>query len=148
MSIEITEVPADGHFRRFELVRQEDVSGVSGTGVVAHGVQFPDGTVVLRWSVGEHQSTVNWANIEAVVAIHGHDGRTVVEWIDDPLGMSASDHEFDRMLGSVLDGHTKQVIRDLRELANDWVAGRAHAPQRADAGDLVLAILNSDIPDV
>ena len=35
--------------RIFSLVRHEDVSGVSGTGRVADGVEFNDGTVVLRW---------------------------------------------------------------------------------------------------
>lgn len=65
--------------RTFRLVRDEDVTGVSGTGVVAEGVEFSDGAVVLKWVVGEHQSTVSWPRgIESVVAIHGHDGRTRV----------------------------------------------------------------------
>lgn len=34
--------------RTFRLVRDEDVSGVSGTGAVADGVRWPDGTVTLR----------------------------------------------------------------------------------------------------
>lgn len=34
--------------RRFTLVRHDDVTGVSGTGVVADGVRFPDGVVALR----------------------------------------------------------------------------------------------------
>lgn len=33
---------------RFELVRDVDVTGISGTGVVAEGVEFSDGTVALR----------------------------------------------------------------------------------------------------
>jgi hypothetical protein len=63
------------------LDRDEDVTGVSGTGVVAEGIQFSDGTVALRWVVGEHRSTVFWPNIEAVKAIHGHDGRTHVRFL-------------------------------------------------------------------
>lgn len=67
--------------RRFQLVRNHDVSGISGTGIVADGVQFPDGTVVIRWR-GERQSTVVWPGIEDVEAIHGHSGATVIDWVD------------------------------------------------------------------
>lgn len=67
---------------RFLLHRHEDVTGISGTGVVAEGVRFSDGTVVIRWVTGDHRSTVIWPNIEAVIAIHGHGGTTTVEWID------------------------------------------------------------------
>jgi len=67
--------------RRFELQRDEDVSGVSGTGVVAEGLEFTDGRVVLRW-LSEHRSTVIWDSIESVEVIHGHDGRTKIRWVD------------------------------------------------------------------
>ncbi len=65
--------------RTFTLDRDVDISGVSGTGVVAEGVQFSDGTVVLRWR-GEHASTVVWSSVESALAIHGHDGATRVVW--------------------------------------------------------------------
>lgn len=65
----------------FVLYRTEDLIGVSGTGIVAEGVQFSDGIVVIRWIVGEYKSTVVWPSIEAVEKIHGHDGRTVVYWL-------------------------------------------------------------------
>lgn len=69
--------------RRFRLVRHEDVSTISGTGVVAHGVQWPDGAVALRWAIPDlPPSTAVWDSIEAVEAIHGHQGKTEVEWID------------------------------------------------------------------
>lgn len=59
----------------FELVRTKDVTGVSGVGVVAEGVVFTDGTVVLRWR-GQHASTVVWSSLDSVLAVHGHDGAT------------------------------------------------------------------------
>lgn len=65
----------------FHLIRTEDVTGVSGTGVVAEGVQFTDGTVVLRWR-GESPSTVVWDNLESAMKVHGHDGKTVVKWLE------------------------------------------------------------------
>lgn len=67
--------------RRFVLDRREDPSGVSGTGVVANGVQWPDGAVSLRW-LGEDPAFANWDSIEAVERVHGHNGLTVVEWLD------------------------------------------------------------------
>ena len=36
---------------------------------------------VSKWIVGEHRSTVLWPNIEAVEAVHGHDGKTRVEFV-------------------------------------------------------------------
>lgn len=68
--------------RAFILYRSEDVTGVSGVGIVAEGVEFFDGTVALRWCVGEHRSTVLWPGILSVVAVHGHDGKTEVIWYD------------------------------------------------------------------
>jgi hypothetical protein len=67
--------------RTFYLDRPTDVTGVSGTGVVAHGVVFDDGTTVIRW-LGEHRSTVVWPSLEDAEAIHGHHGTRFV-W-DDP----------------------------------------------------------------
>lgn len=63
------------------LIRNKDKTGISGTGHVAEGAQFQDGTCVLRW-VGERQSTVIWASVQDVEAIHGHGGDTVIEWVD------------------------------------------------------------------
>jgi D-hexose-6-phosphate mutarotase len=65
--------------RVFVLYRRIDETGVSGTGIVAHGVQWTDGTVAVRW-LGENPSTVIWDNIDKAMAVHGHDGKTVVVW--------------------------------------------------------------------
>lgn len=68
----------------FHLQRDEDITGVSGTGKVAEGVVFSDGTVVLRWTAGEHHSTVQWGSLHDVEVIHGHDGRTRIV-MHDPV---------------------------------------------------------------
>lgn len=70
--------------RLFELHRDHDVSGVSGIGIVAEGVQFSDGTCVVRW-VASRGSTVVWQSIDDVVAIHGHGGATRVVWLEPRL---------------------------------------------------------------
>lgn len=70
--------------KRFHLQRDEDVSGVSGTGVIAEGVLFSDGTAVLRW-LGGFPTSVVWHDhgMESIVAVHGHQGRSYVVWLDD-----------------------------------------------------------------
>lgn len=63
--------------RMFVVIREEDVTGVSGTGVVAEGIEFSDGTCVIRWRVGNYPcSTTMWNSTEDALKIHGHDGRT------------------------------------------------------------------------
>lgn len=76
---------------RFQLIRQHDVTGISGTGLVAEGVQFSDGTVVMRWlksgtSRPEHvkPTTVVHDDIDSVIALHGHGGATFVRWVEHP----------------------------------------------------------------
>ena len=63
--------------RLLHLERDEDVSGVSGVGIVAYGVQFPDGTICLRWDTVV-SSTVIYNNAEDLETIVGHGGRTRV----------------------------------------------------------------------
>ena len=66
--------------RMFALNRDEDVHGVSGTGTVAYGVQFSDGTVAMHW-VGNVSSTSVWTSMAALVTVHGHDGKSRIEWL-------------------------------------------------------------------
>lgn len=67
--------------RTFSLVRDEDATGVSGTGLVAQGAEFDDGFVVMRW-LTETRSTGHYDSIDDLIHIHGHEGRTRVEWHD------------------------------------------------------------------
>lgn len=76
--------------RRFLLMRHEDHSGVSGTGVVAEGIAFTDGVVSLRWIVPEgnpghgYPTSVVFHDegVASVTRIHGHGGSTKVIWLD------------------------------------------------------------------
>lgn len=63
--------------RTFKLVRNEDETGISGTGEVAVGVQFPDGTCAMQWQT-EVRSTAFYKSIEDVEYIHGHGGKTLI----------------------------------------------------------------------
>lgn len=68
--------------RRFFFQRDTDVNGTSGTGIVVHGIQFDDGTVVVHW-LGDRPSTVVWKSVEDAVYIHGHGGGTRLVWVDE-----------------------------------------------------------------
>lgn len=73
--------------RLFVLNRRADVTGRSGTGVVALGVMFTDGKAVTRWrgtTTGVHQISV-WDSLDEVIEIHGHDGSTEIVWLDDEI---------------------------------------------------------------
>lgn len=67
--------------RRFHLQRDLDVTGASGTGRVADGIQWPDGTVSIRWR-GERPSVVFWASIQDAEQVHGHGGASRIVWDD------------------------------------------------------------------
>jgi len=67
--------------RRFYLERDTDVTGVSGTGRVAEGVVWSDGTATVRWH-GDRSSVAHWRSLDDARAIHGHDGATRFEFLD------------------------------------------------------------------
>ena len=61
----------------FYLKREEDESGISGTGRVAQGFVFDNGKVAVSW-LSEHPSVTIYDSIGEVHAIHGHGGKTEV----------------------------------------------------------------------
>lgn len=67
--------------RRFKLERTSDPTGISGTGTVADGVVWPDGSLTLKWR-GERSSVVLWKNLEHMLDVHGHGGATTIRWVD------------------------------------------------------------------
>jgi hypothetical protein len=73
--------------RVFQLCRDEDTSGVSGTGIVAEGVEFANRECVLHW-LSKLSSLGIYENINHVERIHGHDGKTRIVWVELPLPSS------------------------------------------------------------
>jgi hypothetical protein len=67
--------------RRFQLRRDEDETGVSGTGTVAEGVEFTSGMVAMTW-LSPHRCVNVYESIKTVEQLHGHGGKTVVVWLD------------------------------------------------------------------
>lgn len=68
--------------RRFYLKRNEDESGISGIGIVAHGVVLPSGRVVMEWAREPYSININ-DSVADVEAVHGHGGKTEIVWIDE-----------------------------------------------------------------
>ena len=78
----VTDLP-----KMFLLDRRVDHSGLSGVGVVATGVVFPDGLTVARWR--GHGSGVEQLEIfgtpDQLLAVHGHAGGTTIRWLPRPV---------------------------------------------------------------
>lgn len=68
------------YYEKFILRRKVDVSGISGTGDVAEGIQFTDGTCVLRWK-GNKPSTAIYNSIDDLKKIHEHAGSSEIIWL-------------------------------------------------------------------
>lgn len=62
--------------RTFYLQRNEDWSGISGTGLVAVGFEF-ERLTVLHW-LDQHGSTFWYESVAMVERVHGHEGRTQI----------------------------------------------------------------------
>lgn len=116
--------------RLFHLQRDRDVSGVSGTGRVANGVLWPDGTVSLRW-IGERPSTVTWDRLADAEHVHGHGGATRIVWADEQQAVTravvllAAVEELEQYVGRqsssadpAIEG-ARLVIRQLRRMADE-----------------------------
>lgn len=66
----------------FRLVREIDYSGISGTGIVAEGVEFDTGVVVMQWCVAERPSSIAvFGDMADVRELHGHRGATRIEYL-------------------------------------------------------------------
>ncbi|MDX2948032.1 hypothetical protein [Streptomyces caniscabiei] len=115
--------------RRFHLQRTTDITGVSGTGRVADGVLWPDGTVSIRWR-GERPSTVAWDRLADAEHVHGHGGHTVIVW-DDPAPAPAGDCEH------CPDGHTPADSGS--QPWNAWVGSE----RDADGQPLIIHVARS-----
>lgn len=69
--------------RRFVLVRHKDVTGNSGVGIIGEGVAWTGGPAFLHW-LTEYESFVHWpGGVEAILAVHGHQGSTIARFIDE-----------------------------------------------------------------
>lgn len=73
------------NMRKFHLYREVDVSGTSGTGIVAEGVEFTNGMCALSWLSSMHCVNI-YANAKTIEQVHGHDGATRIVFEGSPNG--------------------------------------------------------------
>jgi hypothetical protein len=107
----------------FHLYRNEDQSGVSGTGPVVEGVVFTNGWVALRW-LSAKSSICFYQSLEEVEQIHGHGGRTELIVHDfEPLKRKVKSPSDERRFESLLS------LIDLAARLN----GQAEDPDATDA---------------
>ena len=66
----------------FLLIRKRDETGVSGTGIVAHGVIFQSGRVALEWLRAPYAIGL-YGSIQEMIQVHGHGGNTRVRFCTD-----------------------------------------------------------------
>ncbi len=71
--------------RPFVLRRDRDLSGVSGTGIVADGIEFPDGHAVIHWRGKWALTTPHPGGVASIVDIHDHGGQGDLHtiWADE-----------------------------------------------------------------
>jgi hypothetical protein len=122
--------------RRFYLDRSTDVTGASGTGRVADGVLWPDGTVTIRWR-GEHQSTVNWDGIASAEHVHSHKGATRIVFLD--LGEDERVAELEQLRAEAArlrhgENPQEELVEGVRPSPGGWLAvwNRLSGPLRLE----------------
>jgi len=76
--------------RLFVLHRVDDLHGVSGEGIVAYGVEWPDGKCATRFVSNDRVRVTPvslWDRLSDVQRVHGHGGRTRVVYLNQtPTG--------------------------------------------------------------
>ncbi|MET7477966.1 hypothetical protein ABZT17_26865 [Streptomyces sp. NPDC005648] len=141
----------------FVAQRDEDLTGVSGEGVVAEGVQFSDGWVVTHWldqpPMNEPKTDV-WHNkgAQPFERIHGHGGATRIVWSHE---VAAARRE---LLADIAEAYDvppvfvgpeaeraylhRQMSRALAEVRHDPIEGVFHRKRLGAAlADVVMPII-------
>lgn len=72
----------------YSLMRHHDITGISGEGHVATVVEFDDGHTVLHWDTATPSTTV-YTDIRHITALHGHEGASTLEPLDNARLLSA-----------------------------------------------------------
>jgi hypothetical protein len=140
--------------RLFHLQRDRDISGVSGTGRVANGILWPDGTVSLRW-IGERPSTVHWDRLADAEHVHGHGGATRIVWADEDgdvtraviLLAAANALDESERLRDLTDDHMHDVnaaANELRRMADEAAPMVGSFARDGFGADEIAEMLNAD----
>jgi len=133
--------PGPGFPRPFVLNRKVDATGISGTGVVAQGVEFADGVVALRW-LGDWPTSVVFHDrgYLSVEHVHGHGGNTEIVWLPDgALTQGREAHEARNRIA--------REVADLRDELADARKRCLEAEGRAAELDTERTVLTVNMED-
>ena len=100
--------------RRFALHRWYDLTGQSGTGIVAYGTVYPSGRTTLAWCCGDVPSISVYDSPEQVERIHGHSGHTDLVWLDPDTSPHAGISEPGQASANPFVGGRRKDSRDDR----------------------------------
>ena len=79
--LEVKATAPASSMRRFVLDRALDSTGTSGIGIVAEGIQFSNGQVVIHW-LSQLEAVNVYGNAMVLEKLHGHGGNTSIVWLD------------------------------------------------------------------
>ena len=81
--------------RRFIIVRTDDPTGMSGTGVIGEGIQFTNGSCAYRFVKTDFVIESFAPNVHSIEALHSHlfQDPTEIVWIDDKFTPLKDDEE-------------------------------------------------------
>ena len=126
--------------RRFRLMRDEDVSGVSGVGLVAEGVQFSSGKAALSWC-SQYGTVAVFDSVDDIETIHGHEGRTRIEWLDPELEEGVEGNGSEARGGAPAQADGERLPQSSQPEVAHWVLEDLAARRRAGASDSELLSL-------
>lgn len=107
--------------RVFILQREIDSTGISGVGVVAWGVEFPDGVCAVRWTAQWPTSVVfHERGMASIEAIHGHVGQTKITYIDEEADRNARAYGYEIGKGRPLVAILGEISEDNPFINPDW----------------------------
>lgn len=68
----------------YRLMRRADVTGVSGAGIVAYAVEFPNGKVVVAWHAeARPKSIAVYDAMDEAIQVHTHGGASEFQLIHE-----------------------------------------------------------------
>lgn len=70
--------PDGHHLTSFKLVREDDVTGISGNGIVAYGCHFHR-SAVMEWATEIPSIAYYPGGLNQIEKLHGHGGKTKIE---------------------------------------------------------------------
>ena len=99
--------------RPFYLCRIQDVSGSSGTGVVAEGVEFSNGMCVMSW-LTDISSIKIFQSMSDLDIVHSHGGLTVPVYADKIGEMAQDLEEEDPLLALLKDLRDREEVHKMQ----------------------------------